>query len=538
MFDTDGDGTGDWWALERGELYRTRLVPGLPTERIGTWPDVWRVVPLPTDPVVLALWSGPSSSLELWSMDGPRRVASWDDGAPLDAMAAGDGSIRLAIGPYHRHLLRLTRASDGSWRRDTPSPSVDAPASDVTAIRTADLDGDGQPETIVALGPWTAYDVRVYQGLPDGPEAHPIARRKLGAVAGIAVVPGEPDRMWVAHTELYPSDVVFPADAPYGEPGGAYLLELAGTELRTVQHLPAPAPRDQARTMTAFFLADLDGDGRDEVIYGTENGPDGALVVHPGGRPGPPLVMHGVQPLFAAQLDDDPEEELVVAVFVEGERRTLILGAGSDALPAAPPPGQPRAAPEIEQGWRSAWERAEELVAMGLDEAAAREMGRLADAWAGHPESVLARRRQAEILGPERSADVMMQLVRASGDAEDHLDAARTLLALHRFEDAAAVAAIDDPRAEELLAPYADELVAAHLEVVGGALPPSVRVNDPLGVALVQGEGLRVSGLTDGPSTLEIPVTATGHRLGFDVDLTLERGRLTVLLGASGSGKS
>ena len=280
------------------------------------------------------------------------------DGAP---------ELYLATSTYSRHLRRLTRDPAGTWQQHAPHPQTDAAQSDLNALTLADLDDDGVPELIVAAAGWNAYDVRVFRD--DGHGGLDLVTRKtLGAVSSITPVRADGRvRLAALKDDNYPSERRFPAGDHTGPPAGLYILELVDDALETVQFVP----RGDGEDWKWAAAADLDSDARDELIAADRA--HNALLVFPRDeqRFHDPLWIGGGEPRLVANLDGDPEAEIVV---LTADDHALVLGAGDVATPALPRAlleTRPVREDPDDAAIAEAWRHAEELATLGLPDRAA-----------------------------------------------------------------------------------------------------------------------------------------------------------------------
>ncbi|MEZ4322537.1 MAG: serine/threonine-protein kinase [Myxococcota bacterium] len=465
----------------------------------------------------------------LWEIRGDTLapLSSWDDQRVLSAVAvpgSGGREVITGSGPYARRMTRLSEAS--GWRAEVADPSVDRARSDVQELQLADLDGDGDLELIATLGPWRAYDVRVYDTNPLVPRA----QRQLGWVAGTGVL--DSGDLVVTKSDVYENTWVFGEDAPFGEPPGLLRLHLDGGELELVEHIEVryPGPDPGALPLGEVFTGDVDGDGRDDIV--AQNG-GGLLLLRRGETGWEQLQVPGMDPLLVANLDDDPADEVVV-MLPDRDREVWVLGTpDGTALPHVEPPmAVPEPPPLTDPATVRVWARAMDLVRMGLGDLAA---------------SALAR--HAATQPPETAA----ALLTAAGEL--WLTAGRTDPAIEAFEEAVALS----PRAPGLLgralagsaaARWQDHDVAgtirwlqddradadavlAHLGLDGvptaaprtalsfaGTLPEAWSVLAPESFASEPtGEGVRVTAFSDEATLASLPLRPTAPERGLVVEL-------------------
>src|SRR5262245_8749504 len=136
---------------------------------------MWALTPAPGELYVLTLQRAPAGPLAVLyrAIAGELRVEhEWpenDIGAAqvVDLDGDGHGELLVGTGPYSRHVLALRHGPAG-WTHEEYYPDLGRGLSDVIAMEVMDLDGNQQPEVVLGVGPWRAYDVRVLQPTPDG----------------------------------------------------------------------------------------------------------------------------------------------------------------------------------------------------------------------------------------------------------------------------------------------------------------------------------------------------------------------------------
>ena len=194
----------------------------------------------------------------------------------------------------------------------------------VNAVRTADLDGDGRTEVVVATDGWLVWAL--------GPDGQEIWQRQIEHHAARSLVVGDVDgngkQEILVGTEYYTSN----------------MLEADGTIRWTMRGGPC---------FTALALLDLDGDGVKESVYGSMDGNVYAVDSTSG------------KPLWTANLGDDVRHGAVVG------RTGFAAGSESGNVALLNPGG--------EQRWRRDLNAAvtglvlldggdEELIAAGTSE--------------------------------------------------------------------------------------------------------------------------------------------------------------------------
>jgi hypothetical protein len=472
----------------------------------------------------------------------------WPEGqirAALSADLDGDGRPELLVGagPYARRLTELVQETDGSWSTRSPAPALDRRRSDVVDLLAGDLDGDGRPELVAALGPWIAYELHVLRHDPARGQLTTVTRRRLGNIAGAALVRGHGElhgapslEIAVSKTDQYPSTVVFPRDRPYGDPAGLYLFRL--DEGALVQTAFAPAPRLAADEFTLDgppIIGDLDGDGSDEIILcrtvsGARTsierdntviftrGADDALIS---------LTLGDLRPIAALDLDGDGDDELLVSDSSEGARdRLWILGSGHQALPKidlAPPAAAPLRAPDplLDLPLR----RAERLANMGLLGQAAANLSTLAS-WILDPQLRARIELRAAQLYESQGADASAAPLYASAargltsDPRAREGAARSELRLGHVDAAAAHLASDSAAAPDLRAAVDALRRGPALDLTfDRPLAPTWRIGQPLALHRDGGQGtFNLDALVPG-EIASAPLRRAGGDLLLGLDL-------------------
>jgi predicted Ser/Thr protein kinase len=350
------------------------------------------------------------------------------DGSLESAAAAdldGDGRVEVYF-TVGRELLRGRRTpgappGPGAWTIDHPSPETDSANSVLSAI--AAWSWGGQPGLAVAVGEWTAYDVRWLRPTAAG-ALEVAARRKLGTVHRLAVV-DHGASLLACKWDGYPNARVFPPAHPTGVEHGMW--ELSGAPGGS-DPLEGGAHRTPHCDVNA--VGDFDGDGDDDVATNT---PEGVLVQArrpDGGFDEVPIG--GLWVAGGAELDGDPAAELLV----HQDGHLWVLGAGTGALPRASRAHVAAATPpaDADEVFRALWLRAEDLVYLGQLAEAARALRELADLRFGRPEARAALRRAAELFQSHGAAAAAAEALREAdraGDPAALAEAARTWRAAH-----------------------------------------------------------------------------------------------------------
>jgi len=453
----------------------------------------------------------------------------------------GDGAPELLFGRRWPSLgFRVLTGLGGPAREQVAHAASDVSESELSALWAGDLDGDGAQEVVAAFGAWSAFDLRVFRPGDDG-ALELLARRRFGRITALTGLRRGAERLLVAiNDEHSPSPALFPAAPHTGEPAGVHLLRWDGAALAEVDFLPLP--RNEAREVqsgSVALAADLDGDAVEELVL--DLAPPGiTLLVRPLATGLEARRIHGMRPLAAAQLDDDPAQELLVRA--NHDDATWILGIGDTPLPRlgpAPASSSPVPPSLNDPLLIDRWVRADELAGVGLLKPAAaslREVVALTDdPQARHD----LRDRAAELL--VRAGDDAGAM--ALGDSADPLPGSAALLRsaaalarLGRYEEAhsAALAVLADPQRAPAMASEAaalrerlDPLVGpgARLDLDFGApLDPAWALDRPASLRRDLGRGgLQVTLAADPLPVASLPLAWDGGPLALEYELDLER---------------
>ncbi|MFY0537992.1 FG-GAP repeat domain-containing protein [Nannocystis pusilla] len=189
--DLDGDGAREvlsWRSGPTAQLLRAdvALTP-LRTIEVG---DARRVEAADGESLLFASYpTSDPARFEVRMLDvageSPRVVDVWPDSVQMHATALdfdGDGRREVYLGTeaYERRFWRIERDEAGVWTRRSAHGPTEAAGSDLSAVLSADLEGDGRPEIVVAAGPWKAYDLRIFKPTPAG-ELDLVVRRAFGS---------------------------------------------------------------------------------------------------------------------------------------------------------------------------------------------------------------------------------------------------------------------------------------------------------------------------------------------------------------------
>jgi len=502
--DWDGDGRADLAARHEAGLRVHAVAPGLPVVAdvpIGPTDDSDHVHLLPARRLVH--WSDGVLRLLDASGPSPEVLVERESSAALTAAATdldGDGhdEVYVGLGPYERRLLVADLASPEP-RFDDAHAATTAAGSDVNQVLPVSV--DGREQLWATVGPWRAYDVRRY-ARPAGP-LEVLERHRLGYVSHLQLL--DDGRVAALHSEEYGSRVALDPTEPYGPVAGVYVLGPESTDVQDV--LPWRGP--EAR-LASIHEADLDGDGRLDWVITARHEGDPALVIHLADDDGfrDPFVVAGFTVVATGQLDDDPADELVV--WNSPDAGFWILGTGDPRPVPSPPPMVPsQPAPDgLDPVGDAAWQRAEDLVAMGLYDAAATAFTRLHDQLprALAPAALARAARLHEASGDRGAAAEAWQ--RLVGRRQEARSAAVQLLrADHRFDEAAALGGEAAPSAD------------THWDLVDGdRFADALTVLDPLGAQLGS-EGVAVATVAGEPPVAGVRLPWNGRHLALEIDV-------------------
>ncbi len=247
--------------------------------------------------------------------------------APAVADLDGDGSEDLVVADSVGNLVALTGAGRLLWSARLPSRVL---ADSCPAV--ADLDGDGKPEVLVgdSSGVLSCLDAKGalrWQFAGAGSQMGPPLVADLYDAAGREIIVTSLDRHIYALTargqwiwDLSFENDVFPNSTPVladVDGDGAAELYVGGglhhfyrIDLRS--HRPVLIENVYLHVNNCIAAADIDGDGRDEVVFGNKGG--GVWCYGAGGYEWQRQLSHSG--LYAAptllNLDADPALEIIL----------------------------------------------------------------------------------------------------------------------------------------------------------------------------------------------------------------------------------
>lgn len=406
--DLDRDGVGELAVYVPGQSQLSVLDSASPSLAVrghiavSEPPDGLAIVPGASEPI-LAMRHGTRLSLNRvdTSTDGAlalTQLFEFDQGNgwPSRWMSGDldkDGRREFYASATPKRRLLAAYPGEPIWTSADPHPATAAANSVPYDLTIGDFDGDARDEIAVAIGEWSAYDLRIL-GLareqePErpGPMLELLGRRKLGTVQSIAKIPaptGKGTWLVVGVSDLYPSRRVFPNPPARGVPG-VYVFAWDGKALEQIAFVDASPP-------DLMFTGDFNADGLADL----------ALASHPLARfettiliqtsPGvfEPMMVVELWPLGVVDRDRNGDDELLVldTSNLKGSRlarpqgRLYVLGSGDGRLPSIADPesaaGQTIDAHVEDEAFQAAIGRAEDLATIGLPLRAAAELRKLA----------------------------------------------------------------------------------------------------------------------------------------------------------------
>ncbi len=142
-------------------------------------------------------------------------------------------------------------------------PDLMARGSYILGLDQLDFDGDGEPDLVAAIGPPAGFELRVYDG---GPEGDVVARARIGFADSLAVLDGHTVVVSTVHEHEGPG--IFGADTPYGPPEGLHRFEVVAGTLAGPAHIEGPLSLgDDPIQFRDIAVHDLDRNGRDDLVF-------------------------------------------------------------------------------------------------------------------------------------------------------------------------------------------------------------------------------------------------------------------------------
>lgn len=505
--------------MGNAELGQTSRVVSLEDPRLPTIAEA--------TPYMADLVTSPSGDdLQIIQRDGRLQIVDDDGvsrvdlgpGPPQRAVSTaadldGDGQVEVYLG-LGRRLLQIHYQDGLPVSYSEPHPETDGARSDIDSLYSADLDGDGRPELVAGLGPWWAFDVRVY-GWREG-ALRLLGRQKTGNVEHVFPAPdprGGPPLVGAVTNPYYANRLVFPPEAPLGTHPGLALFRWTGTTLSPVYEADLPV-RAWAET------ADINGDGTPEILASSARG---LLVLSREGGQWRGATLGELYPLAVVDADHDGDDDLIA----EADGKLWTLGAGDEPLPLIPTRAERYPPMHIAGPLGSQVERARVLAELGFERLAAERLPRLADLLGRGPDAGatwrLAARLDQALGRGEEAANADLSAANADpGVALAALaDAVQGLLDARRFTEAAQVqdrlvAAGGAPIAPDLpaLAAHATETVDLDLS---SSLDPRWAVDSPTGL-IRDRDGLRIRAHASATPLARLPLRWQGGPVTLELD--------------------
>jgi len=427
--------------------------------------------------------------------DGTLSARCAFDGRGLEPAAVSDDAVWLLD---HGQDKGVVRVDLGSCRRDRPFP--DLSGSYPLDMDLADLDGDGQPEALVSVGPPDGHGVWVM-----GPtEAGWVERGhlRLGYLSTVRVLEtAHGQRVVATSTHFHPNPKLFPEPPHLGAPAGQHILRWTGDELVVVDSLLSRRVRDtRERQWVSTWFGHVDDDGFEDIVTG-----DGYVYLSTPEAETPfERVPTGLESLdFIVDLDGDGRVELGATI----DDRTLVLGLGERL--ATPP-----ATADLDDVGEPALDGARALERIGLTRYAAEAYARIGRGRTD-PLATDALVRAAELLGDDRPEAAAEAAEEAANRGRQELVpvAVRRYLEALRPEDAQRVLAAHDVADEARLQAQVDALTNRT-----SLLEPSAGARS--GELLRYGPGrIEVESVMGAGPILQIPLEQTAEVVGVHVSL-------------------
>ncbi|MCB9741204.1 MAG: serine/threonine protein kinase [Alphaproteobacteria bacterium] len=477
------------------------------------------------------------SELLLLQLDDGAREAFSLPGWTLNHLREGpDGAVWAQA--VRGDVTEVHRLAPGAHRLER----VDSLPSRSATLHLTDIDGDGQLERLHTGGPTAPM---AYVAAESGAPTRPLSELDLSSYAvnvrnavavdgelwvaargwgapGLLRVQGYPERAEVTEwLRLFANDVQVargpagPRIFVFGRPAGS--LPSPGLSTEGLQRLVEIAPTTPLTVLSdevlvgdprEFILADLDGDGVDELLFTQEGGPTRWRSGRHEGEGGW-WTLPGLSVLGAGQADADPAEELLVKDRL-GERAYILGVEGAPPLPRREASPRPTAAPTpelIDAPLQRTWSRLEELASLGLSLETAQLFERLGDRVdsTGTLALIRALRLYPDIEDRARVAAALAarSLPRSAVD-----DVRRALTEAH---DVRALARLEDRPAPSPLTLRSQDRLSAPWRVYA---PESIRPAGERGLFELALHGDRGGGL-------ELPLRWDGEFIEIDADLDI-----------------
>jgi hypothetical protein len=412
---------------------------------------------------------------------------------------------------------RLVEVRDGQLV--SAHPGTNALDSYILDLVAVDLTGDGVDELVVAIGPPLGFLVRVFD-VSSG-DLVPLTELRPGYVQTLAAMQTEAGPALMAFTaDVHPSREIFGDDDPASVAPELVVMRMEGGRLVQTQSFELDVP------VAVAMAADLDGDGRDELIAGTQDLGTFLFQQTPAGSLRAPLRLGGYTATALVEVDGDPEPEL--ALF--GFDSTWLAGVGTETLPPLP-----RVATEPSSDPQRL------LQSLGLFEAAARELELQTTDTAEDRADHLLRASALWARAGDRSRSIRAAVAAAKATPQDPevLDQATTLT-----KDA--VGLVEAARLAERLEVVSPGRQAPRLRWLRALTTPSLAVDlrhpldpswqVPSGLAVRQNLSrgtLEVRGVSDNGVLARLPLVRDGELIWARADIEWSRAELGANLAVS-----